>query len=78
MKPKDTETKPPIKEATFVGFKLMIVDGQIMTEITDVPNKRIAHLFKPSDWILLNAAINAARRGVNDTVKGIEREIGSF
>ena len=66
-------------EAVFVGFKLLLSeDGNIYMETVDTPNKDIDSLFQESDWIYLNAAINAARRGIRDTIKGIEKEVGVF
>ncbi len=68
-----------VKEAVFVGFKLLIYeDGKVQTEMVDISNKDIAHLFDEGDWMYINAAINAARRGIKETIKGIDREVGVF
>ena len=65
-------------EATFVGFKLLIADGQLQVEMTDISNKDIEGLFEYGDWVYINSAINAARRGIKETINDIEKELGAF
>jgi|10_taG_2_1085330.scaffolds.fasta_scaffold07609_11 hypothetical protein len=65
------KAKKNSKEAVLVGFKLVLVDGLLMTEIIDTPNKRVADIFKPEDWLFVNAAMNTVRR----TIKSIHADI---
>ena len=68
-------------EAVLVGFELLLTHTEpeksavLMFGMTDTANKDLQELFKPEDWLVVNAAMNTVRREMHKIISKVNREI---